>query len=130
MRFTVAQSVASSVRLAAKAPSVRSALAKPAVYRMPVQSRSFSAATRLLKKNEVIKETEVPVSIYSPDGKGTATGPDHFSIPVKTAPAAVTVPIEEAENDDVVPLEPNVYKAMSPTMQKMSVMGKVIVITG
>ncbi|CAK7219209.1 hypothetical protein SBRCBS47491_003768 [Sporothrix bragantina] len=128
MGFVLARSVATSIRLAAKAPVVRSTLAKPTVYRMPVQSRAFSVAAPLFKKNEVIKETEVPVSIYSPDGKGVATGPDHFSIPV--TPVATTVPVEEPENEDVVPLDPKVYKSMSPTMQKMSVMGKVIVITG
>lgn len=131
MGFTVARSVVSSVRLASKAPVVRSTLAKPAVYRMPVQSRAFSvAAPRFTKKNEVIKETEVPVSIYSPDGKGAASSPDHFSIPVKPASQPAVAPVEDVENEDVVPLDPKVYKAMSPTMQKMSVMDKVIIITG
>lgn len=131
MGFTIARSVVSSVRLASKAPAIRSTMAKPTVYRMPVQSRAFSvAAPRFTKKNEVIKETEVPVSIYSPDGKGTASSPDHFSIPVKTAAQPATAPAEDVENEDVVPLDPKVYKAMSPTMQKMSVMDKVIIITG
>lgn len=131
MGFAIARSVVGSVRIAAKTPVVRSTLAKPAVFRMPVQSRAFSAAaTRFTKKNEVIKETEVPVSIYSPDGKGTASSPDHFSIPVKPVAQPTVAPTEEVENEDVVPLDPKVYKAMSPTMQKMSVMDKVIIITG
>jgi hypothetical protein len=113
----------SSARVASKAaPFARSALAKPA-FRAPIQARAFSVASRRSAKNEVIKETEVPVSIYTPDGN-----PDQFNIPVKkgNAEAAAVDP----EDADVVPLDPKVFKSLPPTMQKMSVMGKVIVITG
>ncbi len=130
MSFTAARSIVSSARLATKAPVVRSALAKPAFYRTPFASRAFTVAPLAARKNEVIKETEVPVSIYSPDGKGVASSPDHFSIPVKAATAPSAAPVEEAENEEVIPLDPKVYKSMSPTMQKMSVMDKVIIVTG
>jgi hypothetical protein len=85
-----------------------------------------------LQKSEVIKETEVPVSVYNPDAKGVASATsDHFSIPVR--PKQVSQPPQTAqdENDDqIVPLSSKAYAAMSPTMRKMTVMDKVIVITG
>ncbi|OAA61093.1 short chain dehydrogenase reductase [Niveomyces insectorum RCEF 264] len=131
MGYIAARSAMSSFRLVTKAPAVRSALTKPAAYRMPLQSRAFSMTIpRASRKNEVIKETEVPVSIYSPDGKSTIAGPDHFSIPVKAAPSPAVAPPSNDESDEVVPLSSNVYKSMSPTMQRMSVMGKVIIVTG
>ena len=130
MSFFVARSVLSSARVASKAaPFARSALAKPGAFRAPVQLRAFSVASRLSAKNEVIKETEVPVSIYSPDGKSTSANPDHFNIPVKGG-AAAEVSAEDPDNADVIPLDPKVYKSMPPTLQKMSVMGKVIIVTG
>ncbi|KAK3682572.1 hypothetical protein B0T22DRAFT_288568 [Podospora appendiculata] len=80
-------------------------------------------------KSEVIKETEVPVSVYTPDSKGAASGnSDHFSIPVKSGSRAPE-PIAE-EEETITPLEEKVYKQMPPTMQKMSVFGKVIIVTG
>jgi hypothetical protein len=72
----------------------------------------------------VVQETEVPVSVYSPDSKDT----DHFSIPVsreKAKPVAVT-----PEEDEVIPLSKEVYKTMPPTLQRMSLMNKVVVVTG
>ena len=121
-----------SVRLATiPKTTVRSAMPKP-----PVAPASFArsltfSATRP-KKTEVIKETEVPVSVYHPDSKGVASAnSDHFSIPVTPA----TQPPQEIETnaeeeDKVVPLSQSVYRTMPRTMQKMSVMGKVIIITG
>lgn len=81
-------------------------------------------------KSEVIKESEVPVSVYSPDHKGIASSnSDHFSIPVKNAapPATESAP-EDA--DAVTPLQEKVYRQMPRTLQKMSVHGKVIIVTG
>ena len=105
---------------------------RPPVVRQAVRAsvRPFSVQLPQFK-NEVIKETEIPVSVYTPDSKGVAGGnSDHFSIPVRTK-AATPAPVVEAELDEsVTPLDEHVYQKMPPTMQKMSVMGKVIIVTG
>lgn len=92
------------------------------------QRAAFSVSARQLK-SEVIKETEVPVSVYNPDSKGVASSnSEHFSIPVKAGSRAPEPIVEE--DDKVSPLEERVYRQMPRTLQKMSVMGKVIIITG
>lgn len=113
-----------SVRSAARATS------KPIAYRLPFQARALSMTASLAsKRTEVIRETEVPVSIYSPDSKGISASPDHFSIPVNgNAQQAATA--ADPESEEVVPLDPKVFKSMPPTLQKMTVMGKVIIVTG
>ncbi|KAK5661972.1 hypothetical protein OQA88_10083 [Cercophora sp. LCS_1] len=119
---------ARTVRLASRL----SAAPRPVIARTAAttftQRAALSVSARRLK-SEVIKETEVPVSVYNPDGKGVASASsDHFSIPVKPG-SKIPEPVPE-ETDEVVPLEEKVFKQMPRTMQKMSVMGKVIIITG
>lgn len=119
--------IARSARLAPRL----AAISRPAVARVGVQRAAFSVSASRTK-SEVIKETEVPVSIYSPDSKGVASNnSDHFSIPVKAGASARVQqdPIVE-EEDAVVPLQEKVYRQMPRTLQKMSVQGKVIIITG
>jgi hypothetical protein len=121
--------IARSARLAPRLAAV----SRPAIARAGVSSvaqrAAFSVSARHMK-SEVIKETEVPVSIYSPDSKGIASAnSDHFSIPVKKGAASAPEPIVE-EEDAVVPLQDKVFNQMPRTMQRMSVMGKVIIITG
>jgi hypothetical protein len=118
--------IARSARLAPRL----AAIARPAAARVGVQRAAFSVSASR-SKSEVIKETEVPVSIYSPDSKGIASNnSDHFSIPIKAgASARAQDPIVE-EEDAVVPLQDKVYNQMPRTLQKMSVHGKVIIITG
>ncbi len=117
-----------------KPATLRTIMPKPTTtaLRLPLQqSRAFALSAPGLKKHEVVRETEVPVSVYAPDSKGVAEGnSDHFSIPVEPTP--VTTPPEEVEQEEekVIPLTPEVFSAMPPTMQKLTVMGKVIVITG
>lgn len=122
--------MAAAARFARLAPRL-SAVSRPAIGRAPVsvaQRAAFSVSAGRLK-SEVIKETEVPVSVYNPDAKGVASSSsDHFSIPVKNG-ARPPVPVAE-EEEAVTPLEEKVYKQMPRTLQKMSVMGKVIIITG
>jgi hypothetical protein len=95
---------------------------------LPLFQRAALSGSTAPRKSEVIKETEVPVSVYSPDSKGanTSANGEHFKIPVRRDQAEV--PAEE--EDKVTPLTSKVYNQMTPTMQKMSVMGKVIIITG
>jgi hypothetical protein len=118
--------IARSARLAPRL----AAIARPAAARVGVQRAAFSVSASRTK-SEVIKETEVPVSIYSPDSKGVASNnSDHFSIPIKAgASARAQDPIVE-EEDAVVPLQDKIYNQMPRTLQKMSVHGKVIIITG
>lgn len=78
----------------------------------------------------MVRETEVPVSVYSPDSKGTAgSTSDHFSIPVNRDDAKPK-PFPPPEDTEVVPLNDQVYRQMPPTMQKMSIMNKVVIVTG
>lgn len=119
-----------AARTARLAPRL-AAIPRPAVTRQGVShaQRAAFSVTAGRKKSEVVKETEVPVSVYNPDGKGVATGTsDHFSIPVK--PSARNQAAAEEPEDVVTPLQDKVYRQMPRTMQKMSVMGKVIIITG
>lgn len=121
--------MAAAARTVRMAPRL-AALGRPAITRsVPsvAQRAAFSVSVGRFK-SEVIKETEVPVSVYSPDSKGTASASsDHFTIPVKNN----SRPLEPApEEEEVVPLQDKVYSQMPRTLQKMSVHGKVIIITG
>ncbi len=134
MAASVRSALAVSVRLASipKPPVLRAAFPKRASLGVMMSRRAFTGNTSQLKKTEVIKETEVPVSVYTPDSKGVASAnSDHFSIPVtpSTPPSPVITP-HEVEEKDMVTLDAKLYRQMPPTLQKMSVMGKVIVVTG
>jgi hypothetical protein len=120
--------VARTSRLASRLASISRPTIAPRASIPAFQRAGFSVSASRTK-SEVIKETEVPVSVYNPDAKGAASStPGHFSIPVKgSRPSAP--PVAE-ENDTVTPLDEKVYKQMPRTLQKMSVMGKVIIITG
>ncbi|ORY61351.1 short-chain dehydrogenase [Pseudomassariella vexata] len=95
---------------------------------IPAAARAFNSSS-VRMKSDVVRETEVPVSVYAPDSKGGASSSDHFSIPVSRENAKPT-PIPTAENEDVHPLNQKVFNTMTPTMQKMTVMDKVVIITG
>ncbi|KAI8251767.1 putative NADP-dependent mannitol dehydrogenase [Colletotrichum sp. SAR11_239] len=93
-------------------------------------ARPFSISARALK-SDVVREKEIPVSVYAPDAKGTGQS-DHFSIPVRehdSRPPTET-PLPVPENDNVVPLTRKTFDSMPPMMQKLSVMGKTIIVTG
>ncbi|KAI1437121.1 short chain dehydrogenase [Xylaria sp. CBS 124048] len=91
--------------------------------------RAFSvSATR--SRSDVVAETEVPVSVYTPDAKGAAgSTSDHFSIPVNRDDAKPK-PFPPVEDTNVTPLTKKVYNDMPPMMQKLSIMDKVVVVTG
>ena len=93
-------------------------------------ARPLSTTARLYKR-EIISEKEIPVSSYTPDGKGSLTGSaagEQYSIPVRRDPT-IEVQSETAE-EKVTPLTKAVYEKMPPTMQKMTVYGKVVIVTG
>lgn len=122
--------MAASARSALRLTSRMAAMPRPSMVRAALPAfgqRAALSGSTAPRKSEVIKETEVPVSVYSPDSKGAASAAtgEHFKIPVRRdQPEAIE------EEEKVTPLSNKVYNQMTPTMQKMSVMGKVIIITG
>jgi hypothetical protein len=114
--------IRSGLFLASKAASRR-----PVIYTQAF--RTITTATPL-KKREVIAEKEVPVSSYTPDARGTLSGSshDHYSIPVRKDPK-VEIPVED-NTEKVVPLSRSAFHRMPATMQKMTAMDKVVIITG
>ncbi|KAK4453851.1 short-chain dehydrogenase/ reductase [Podospora aff. communis PSN243] len=119
---------ARTVRLASRLSTISRPIV-PRVATSAAQRAAFTVSARRFK-SEVIKETEVPVSVYNPDAKGVASGTsDHFSIPVKPNFKPQEPAAAEPE-DRVDPLSEKVYKQMPRTLQKMSLLGKVVIITG
>jgi hypothetical protein len=106
----------------------KSTALRPAVYTQTARALGTAAT---LKKREVIAEKEVPVSSYTPDGRGTMSGTSHgqqYSIPVRKDPK-VEVPSED-HADRVVPLTQSAFQRLPATLKKMTVMGKVVIVTG
>jgi hypothetical protein len=113
----------------AAAPFLSNISRTPAFRALPAAQRAFSlSASR--SKSDVVQETEIPVSVYSADSKGSAgSTSDHFSIPVNRDDAKPK-PFPPVEDTDVIPLTKKVFRDMPPMMQKMTVMDKVVVVTG
>ncbi len=121
-----------TLRVAGRIAMPRPAIVRAAAVPSVAQRAAFSVSARRFK-SDVVKETEVPVSVYTPDSKGVASGsaPDHFTISVKEGAAAPPEPEHEEEVDEsVTPLNDKVFKAMPRTLQRMTVHDKVIIITG
>ncbi len=116
----------SALRITRAARPLFSATARPAAVAFPASRRAFGVTSTRSKNSGVIHESEVPISVYSPDAKGAASG----SIPVSRSAGGKPGPINPEEDGDVTPLTEQVYRNMPPTLQKMSVMGKVVIITG
>jgi len=98
-----------------------------AALRVAVATRPFSATAVSLKK-DVIRETEVPVSVYNPDGKRSASGSsaDHFKINVVQNSNA-----DAPEPSDIVqPMTQPQFEKLPKTVQDMTVFGKVVIVTG
>ncbi len=94
-------------------------------------ARPISTSARLYKPREIISEKEIPVSSYTPDGTGTATGSSgaqRSSIPVRPDPT-IEVPVE-TNTEKLVPLTKAVYDKLPGTLQKMTVMDKLVIVTG
>lgn len=70
----------------------------------------------------MIEEKAIPSTAYE-NAKAS-----RVTIPVRPDPE-IEVPVE-ADQDKVVPLSREVYEKMSPMMQKLTLMDKVVVITG
>lgn len=91
-----------------------------AVSSVAMTSR-FSTTTMRRKTPEVVAEREVPTTSYS---GGEA---HHSTLKIRDEEkAAVAKPLE----DRVMPLTRDIYERMTPSMQKMTLFGKVVVVTG
>ncbi|RYP76471.1 hypothetical protein DL771_001705 [Monosporascus sp. 5C6A] len=110
----------SAMRLTRAAAPLFSTTVRPA-------ASAFRAIPSIRLRSDSSRGSEVPVSVYT-DSKGAGAG--SFSIPVNRN-AARPAPVTSAEEDgDIVPLSEQVYQTMPPTMQKMSIKGKVVIVTG
>ena len=98
---------------------------------IPIAARAFTNSACRFSRSDVVQETEIPVSHYSPDAKGQASSTsDHYSIPVSRESAQPTPNEPGAEDESITPLTKEVYNTMPPTMQRMSMMDKVVIVTG
>ncbi|CEJ90922.1 Putative Short chain dehydrogenase [[Torrubiella] hemipterigena] len=95
-------------------------------------ARLFSA-TRIsrvqetVNKKSVIREKEIPVTIYDGPGQGDK---HTVSVPESAGKVPSESPVPAPENDAVQPLSKKVYDSMPHTMRNMTVHGKTIIITG
>lgn len=88
----------------------------------------FNAVSDTAQKKSVVREKEVPVTVYS---AGHGPGDKHtVQVPEGAAQVPYDSPAPPAEHDAVQPLGKKVYEAMPHTLRSMSVYGKVIIITG
>lgn len=84
-------------------------------------SRFSTSAQRLKNPPEVVAEREVPTTSYS---RGEA---HHSTLKVRDdEKLAAAKPTEER----VMPLTRDIYERMTPSMQKMTLFGKVVIVTG
>lgn len=105
--------------------SVRSAIRTPRTG--PISFRAFATESKTLKR-EIISEKQVPVTAFKPDGTNSVGGtstPHHFNIPVGAKSGNVAEPTEA-----VIPLTRAIYEKLPATLQKMTVMDKVVIVTG
>lgn len=90
--------------------------------------RAFATESKALKR-EIISEKQIPVTAFKPDGPSSHGGiatPLHFKIPVG---GAKLDPVAE-QPQAVTPLSKAMYAKLPATLQKMTVMDKVIIVTG
>lgn len=85
-------------------------------------ARPLTTSARLYQR-EIIAEKEIPIASYTDDKQPVRT-----SIPVRDDPE-IEVPVEAGEVN-VKPLNRALYAKLPNTMQKMSVMDKVVIVTG
>ncbi|TAQ87086.1 hypothetical protein B7494_g4589 [Chlorociboria aeruginascens] len=84
--------------------------------------RTFITTGTKTDAYETPAEKEVPATTYTP-----GSGVEKTTIPV---PDAIVAPVQPSIVETVTPLAEEAYQKMSPTMQRMSIMGKVVIVTG
>lgn len=87
-----------------------------------ISARFLNESAAPKSKREVIAEKQIPVAEY------VNNSPKHTSIPVRDDPD-VEVPIPE-EPKTVKPITREMYEKLPKALQKLTVMDKVIIITG
>lgn len=107
--------------------------AAPRIAVPRASARMFSATrinrvTDTAQKKSVVREKEVPVTVYS---AGHGQGDKHtVHVTEDAAQVPYDSPAPPLDHDLVQPLGKKVYEAMPHTMRNMSVYGKTIIITG
>ncbi|KAI9736525.1 MAG: hypothetical protein M1818_006036 [Claussenomyces sp. TS43310] len=102
------------------------AATRPSVSSFAKATRPLSVSARLYK-GEVVSEKEIHSTSYVIDPVTGSPKALHKSIPVQDHETEVS---SEPESDPVVPLTREAYEKMSPMMQKMTLMDKVVIVTG
>ena len=116
----------SASRLVARAARASTRIPPTASFTKPAMvsiARSFSAGIKLRNADPLLQATEVPVSTYE------AGNVQRTTIPVTEGELGDNAAVEE-NPDKVVPLTRAVFNQMPPHMQKMTLMDKVVVVTG
>ncbi|KAI5467751.1 short chain dehydrogenase [Mariannaea sp. PMI_226] len=108
-----------------------SRVASPAIRPAASSARFFSVSranrvTDTANKKSVVREKEVPVTIYG-QGHGDK---QTVQVPEGAARVPHDTPVPPVEDDSVTPLSRKVYESMPQTMKNMSVFGKTIIVTG
>lgn len=93
----------------------------------PFSATSFYRVTDTTKKNNVVREKEIPATIYDGPGSGDKRT---VHVPENAAKIPFESPAPPVEHDAVEPLSKRVYEALPHTMKNMTVFGKTIIITG
>lgn len=97
----------------------------PVTTSKAVVARYYATESKNLKR-EIISEKQVPVTAFKPDSANStgSTTPHHFTIPV-VASKPVAEPTEA-----VTPLTHAAYAQLPATLKKMTVFGKIVIVTG
>jgi hypothetical protein len=108
----------SVIRAASKAQALP---AIPKAASSVVMTSRFSTSALRRKAPEVVAEREVPTTSYS---GGEA---HHSTLKIRDEEKLAAAKPSE---DRVVPLTRDIYERMTPSMQKMTLFGKVVIVTG
>jgi len=108
----------SIVRAASKAQRFAAA---PKVASSVVMTSRFSTSAMRSKVPEIVAEREVPTTSYS---GGEAR---HSTLKIRDEDKASAA---RSSEERVVPLTRDIYERMTPSMQKMTLFGKVVIVTG
>ncbi|KAJ6787352.1 hypothetical protein PWT90_05943 [Aphanocladium album] len=95
-------------------------------------TRAFSATavqrvSDTTKKNSVVREKEVPATIYDGPGSGDKRT---VHVPEGASKIPFDSPQPPADNEAIEPLTKKVYETLPHTVKNMTVFGKTIIITG
>ena len=119
----LSRQIARGVRQAARPANISRFQTQSHIARSVSASASRSFTTGEKRPYEPIKEKEVPRSTYEPGAKVQRS-----TINVQDGKTAETPVATNAEK--IVPLTEAMYNSMPPQLQKMTLMNKVVIVTG